>query len=271
MFADNPCSGASDQFRGHSALGVVVRKLQNSGVLPGRRIFPDLADLNGSLVWGTVRVRMGHENNSATALSAPAPKTAALVRFPWSRWDQSIQTAWNFRARPVCVNKKFRTNPFSSQPRSQSQSLRVHTLAIASVLAARCSKCAFGSHLRLRIFLEMGAGRIRKKPGQGMIFDHCASAASADASRGSNSAIRARNSSSVGCHFRSTSCSRAATFSFRAPMVKFSSCNAAICARLGERRSSCLVHLSCNTRHDKVGPRFQPEFAGPAATQSLNG
>jgi hypothetical protein len=50
---------------------------------------------------------------------------------------------------------------------------------------------------------------------QGMIFNHCASAASADARRGSISAIRARNSTSVGCHFRSTSFSRAATFSFR--------------------------------------------------------
>ena len=141
----------------------------------------------------------------------------------------------------------------------------------ASLLVASNPQSAANapSHLRLRIFLEMGAGRIRKKPGQGMIFDHCASAASADASRGSNSAIRARNSSSVGCHFRSTSCSRAATFSFRAPMVKFSSCNAAICARLGERRSSCLVHLSCNTparqslgadRHSGEPPSLQLVF-----------
>src|SRR3954453_574469 len=43
----------------------------------------------------------------------------------------------------VCANEKFRTNPFSSQPRLRSQSLRVLRLALESVLAARCSKCAF--------------------------------------------------------------------------------------------------------------------------------
>src|SRR3954451_11930878 len=43
----------------------------------------------------------------------------------------------------VCANEKFRTNPFSSQLRSRSQSLRVLTLALETVLATTCSQCAF--------------------------------------------------------------------------------------------------------------------------------
>src|SRR3954447_9482493 len=70
----------------------------------------------------------------------------------------------------VCANEKFRTNPFSSQPRLRSQSLRVLRLARENVLAATCSK------MRLRLtpsppdISRNGSGTDWEKPRPGDDF-----------------------------------------------------------------------------------------------------